>query len=108
VRKRVVQLFTLAVVLSVLTALALTSAFAAPVSHQPTSPTVTNPYSPAYGHSYRHGAVPTTGQLGKMKSYQNAHPAATGPNTLSYGGGIDGIGVTSGEEKVYIVFYGTQ
>jgi serine protease len=27
---------------------------------------------------------------------------------LSYGGGIDGIGVTTGHEKVYLVFWGTQ
>src|SRR5256884_8299411 len=31
-----------------------------------------------------------------------------GLNTLSYGGGIDGIGVTSGTPKVYLVFYGSQ
>ncbi|MBV9380445.1 MAG: hypothetical protein JOY82_16040, partial [Streptosporangiaceae bacterium] len=29
-------------------------------------------------------------------------------NDLSYGGGIDGIGVTTGHEKVYLVFYGSQ
>src|SRR5438045_8521640 len=29
-------------------------------------------------------------------------------NTLSFGGGIDGIGVTSGTPKVYLVFYGSQ
>ncbi len=45
-----------------------------------------------------------------MKAWAKAHasPAATGPQTLSYGGGIDGIGVTSGTPKVYLVFYGTQ
>src|SRR5437762_7984415 len=31
-----------------------------------------------------------------------------GLNTLSYGGGIDGIGVTSGTPRVYLVFYGSQ
>ena len=29
-------------------------------------------------------------------------------NDLNYGGGIDGIGVTTGQEKVYLVFYGSQ
>jgi serine protease len=29
-------------------------------------------------------------------------------NTLSFGGGIDGIGVTSGTPRVYLVFYGSQ
>ncbi|HZP52946.1 MAG TPA: hypothetical protein VFB40_17365, partial [Actinocrinis sp.] len=52
-----------------------------------------NPYSPAYQHPYRHGVIPTIGQLAKMRSYAAAHPnatTATGPETLSYGGGIDG------------------
>ncbi|GCE26222.1 hypothetical protein KDA_17060 [Dictyobacter alpinus] len=42
-----------------------------------------------------------------MKSYSQVHPAVTG-KTLGYGGGIDGIGVTSGHEKVYLIFWGTQ
>ncbi|HEX8095772.1 Ig domain-containing protein, partial [Jatrophihabitans sp.] len=70
-----------------------------------------NPYSPAAGHSYRHGVLPTIGTQAKMNAYAKAHPsttAATGPQTLSYGGGIDGIGVTSGHSKVYLVFYGSQ
>lgn len=110
-RKRVIQLFTLVVVLLVMTALALTSAFAAPAAstpHQPANPAVTNPYSPAFGHAYRHGALPTIAQSNKMHAYQQAHPNAASADTLSYGGGIDGIGVTSGEEHVYMVFYGTQ
>jgi len=69
---------------------------------------VANPYSPATGHSYRHGVIPTIGQQAKMKSFAAAHPAATGSETLSYGGGVDGIGVQSGHSKVYLVFYGTQ
>ena len=70
-----------------------------------------NPYSPAYGHPYRHGVVPTVEQNEKMRGYQASHPASTfstGPETLAYGGGIDGIGVTSGPPKVYLVFWGTQ
>jgi serine protease len=43
-----------------------------------------------------------------MKAWQKASFAATGPKTLSYGGGVDGIGVQSGHSKVYLVFYGTQ
>ncbi len=72
---------------------------------------VSDPYSPAYHHAYRHGVVPTLGQNAKMKSWAAAQPTpnvATGPETLSYGGGIDGIGVQSGHSKVYLVFYGTQ
>ena len=63
-----------------------------------------NPYSPAYGHTYRHGVVPTIEQLQVMQQ----HPTIQAGNTLQYGGGIDGIGVTSGPEKVYLVFWGTQ
>jgi serine protease len=72
-----------------------------------------NPYAPSYGHSYRHGAVPTREALGRMRQYDNLHAASpsgktTSGKTLSYGGGVDGIGVTSGTPKVYIVVYGSQ
>jgi len=67
-----------------------------------------NPYAPSTGHPYRHGAVPTLETNAKMKAWQHANFAATGPKTLSYGGGVDGIGVQSGHSKVYLVFYGTQ
>jgi serine protease len=39
---------------------------------------------------------------------QHVVHAATGPETLAYGGGIDGIGVSSGHSKTYLIFYGTQ
>ncbi|HEX2904440.1 MAG TPA: putative Ig domain-containing protein [Jatrophihabitans sp.] len=71
----------------------------------------TNPYSPATGHPYRHGVIPTIAQQHKMNGYAAAHPntaAATGSETLSYGGGVDGVGVQSGHSKVYLVFYGSQ
>ncbi|WP_207892379.1 hypothetical protein [Streptacidiphilus pinicola] len=69
-----------------------------------------NPYSPAYQHAYRHGAIPTVDGNTKMKGWAKTHAAATatGSETLSYGGGIDGIGVNSGHAKVYLVFYGSQ
>ncbi|MFC4762604.1 PKD domain-containing protein [Dyella koreensis] len=70
-----------------------------------------NPYAPNYGHAYRHGAVPTREAQLKMKQYAALHTAtaaATGTETLSYGGGVDGIGVTSGTPKVYLVVYGSQ
>jgi Putative Ig domain len=71
-----------------------------------------NPYSPANGHPYRHGAFATSEQKTAMQTWARSHAfkatAATGPQTLSYGGGVDGIGVTSGTPKVYLVFWGTQ
>jgi putative Ig domain-containing protein len=85
------------------------TATAAPASHGANP--VKNPYSPANGHSYRHGVTPTIAVNNKMKAWAKAHPnatTATGPETLSYGGGVDGIGVQSGHSKVYLVFYGTQ
>jgi serine protease len=84
----------------------------APASAAPApSGRATNPYSPAYAHAYRHGVVPTVGQNAKMRNYAAAHPSAitaTGPETLAFGGGIDGIGVTSSTPKIYLVFWGNQ
>src|SRR5579859_2635922 len=83
------------------------SAQAAVGSH----PTVKNPYSPAYNHPYRHGVTPTISRLKEMRSWVHSHPGvvpAASANDLNYGGGIDGIGVTTGHEKVYLVFYGSQ
>ena len=76
-------------------------------------PQTGNPYSPAYGHAYRHGVVPTREAHARMRQFAAAHAAtsattATGTETLSYGGGVDGIGVTSGTPKVYLVVYGSQ
>ncbi len=71
---------------------------------------VSNPYSPAYHHSYRHGVIPTIAVEAKMGQWARAHPNVpqVSANDLNYGGGIDGIGVTTGHEKVYLVFYGSQ
>ena len=72
-------------------------------------PAPANPYSPAYHHPYRQGVIPTRPQLVKMRTWARSHAAAAAsPNDLNYGGGIDGIGVTTGQEKVYLVFYGSQ
>src|SRR5262245_26466468 len=77
----------------------------------PASASVINPYSPAYHHAYRHGAVPTRAALAQMRAWARQHPgaihAASAAN-LNFGGGIDGIGVTTGHEKVYLVFWGSQ
>jgi serine protease len=76
---------------------------------------VSNPYSPAYHHAYRHGVVPTRATAARMRTWASQHPVATpsavhalSVNDLNYGGGVDGIGVTTGHEKVYLVFYGSQ
>jgi len=50
------------------------------------------------GHPYRHGLVETIG----------ATAPNLGLNNLRYGGGVSGVGVTTGPEKVYLVFWGSQ
>jgi serine protease len=52
----------------------------------------------AQGHAYRHGVVPR----------RHAAAGAASTNNLSYGGGINGIGVTTGAPRVYLVFWGSQ
>ncbi|MFL6163737.1 MAG: hypothetical protein ACJ74U_16145 [Jatrophihabitantaceae bacterium] len=49
-------------------------------------------------HPYRHGVVPTL----------DATTLGLGLNNLSYGGGIAGVGVTTGAPRVYLVFWGSQ
>jgi putative Ig domain-containing protein len=75
-------------------------------THHPAS--VVNPYSPAYHHAYRHGVTPTLSRLREMNRWARNHPRNASANDLNYGGGIDGIGVTTGHEQVYLVFYGSQ
>ena len=56
--------------------------------------------------------MPTIDQSRKMKAYEAGHAASAMPpantTTLAYGGGVDGVGVTSGTPKVYLVFWGSQ
>jgi hypothetical protein len=74
-----------------------------------------DPYSPEYRHRYRHGATPTIPQYAKMLRWARSQPApsttsasTTSSDNLNYGGGTNGIGVTTGHERVYLVFYGSQ
>jgi len=91
----------------------------APEAVAASHPRVTNPYAPSYHHPYRRGAVPTRGAAARMASWARQHPAAAtpspattveaaSPNNVIYGGGNDGIGVTTGDERVYLVFFGSQ
>src|SRR5437588_9951453 len=56
----------------------------------------------AQGHGYRQGVVPLRGHQ------SNAASGSGSANDLSYGGGIGGVGVTTGSPKVYLVFWGKQ
>ena len=82
----------------------IASAAPANPAGQPTA----DPYSPAYQHSYRNGVIPTTGAVHNMHEWAGRARRPAAANNLRYGGGIDGIGVTTGPEKVYLVFYGSQ
>ena len=53
------------------------------------------------------GAVSTRAAAARMRSWSASHPGAAAVN-LRYGGGVGGIGVTTGPEKVYLVFDGSQ
>jgi len=86
-----------------------TAAFsAASAAQAPGGGTVRNPYSPAYHHPYRYFVMPTRATETKMRAWAQTQVPAASANDLNYGGGIDGIGVTTGPEKVYLVFYGSQ
>jgi serine protease len=67
-----------------------------------------NPYAPANGHSYRHGAIPTLPVQELMHRYAASQHRKGSSNTLSYGGGTSGVGVMDSHVKVYIVYYGSQ
>ncbi len=105
--------------IAVLTALSAAGLMAVAAGTAPASaasarhaPAVTNPYSPAYKHAYRQGVVPTIGTLKKMRQWAHSHPQlapqVSGSGNLTYGGGVDGIGVTTGKEKIYLVLWGSQ
>jgi serine protease len=71
---------------------------------------ITNEFNP-YSSSLTRSTMPGIQQYEAKRRAQLAGQqaaAATGAETLSYGGGVDGIGVQSGHSKVYLVFYGTQ
>jgi hypothetical protein len=57
------------------------------------------------GHPYRHGLVPfvTAGAVAPQTVL-----AACSSKCLHYRGGIAGVGVTTGKEKVYLVLWGSQ
>jgi serine protease len=63
----------------------------------------------AQGHPYRQGVVPLRGhQAGYRggKAGRASTASSTGP--LTYGGGLSGVGVTTGAPQVYLVFWGSQ
>jgi serine protease len=70
------------------------------------TPAAAGELSPVPGHSHGKKVFPT--QASAHAQAKRAGGAATGSGLLRYGGGVDGIGVTTGQEKVYLVFWGSQ
>ena len=92
-----------ALLASATTALALAAVPAAAATSSQ-SGGISNRYAPlTSGHQYRHGIVPTRGWL---HSHTASNVQAASANNLSYQGGVDGVGVTTGTPRIYIVFWG--
>ena len=77
----------------------------------PKAGTDANLYEPGLGSQYRYG-VPMREAVQKVRAWRtsmrDAHRASAASQLLAFSGGIDGIGVTSGKPRVYLVFYGNQ
>jgi len=69
-----------------------------------------NPERSSYKHAWRHGVVENLNTQARIKAWDASHASTQVANskTLSYGGGTGGVGVMAGQNKVYLVFYGTQ
>ena len=80
--------------------LAVLAALAGPAAAKAVAPAYSN------GHAYRHGAVPFRGQQHTVAV--NPAPRRAARNNLRFGGAISGVGVTTGPERVYLVFWGSQ
>lgn len=95
---------------AVIVAAPLTAARASIPAGHAAAPGPASPYSPAYRHPYRRGVVPTRAAAAAIRRWQATGQAATAASSggLSYHGGIAGVGVTTGHEKVYLVFWGAQ
>jgi serine protease len=103
--KHIQQVLPFAILLSMATN---SMAISAESTENIVSPEVTNPHSPAYGHPYRHGVLPTRAAHANMKVWATStgaiRGAAPAPPLLSYNGGA----VITNRPKVYLVVYGSQ
>jgi hypothetical protein len=64
---------------------------------------------PAAAQTQSHvDSMPVVSHRVMMPTKGAAKPARPNRQALMYGGGVDGIGVTTGSPKVYVVFYGSQ
>ncbi len=65
------------------------------------SPSLPSPAAAAQGHPYRHGVVP-------FRGHNSSFATTASANDLNFGGGLQGVGVTTGAPRVYLVFWGSQ
>ncbi len=93
------------------------SALAAPVSttSSPSStpptpaPVPAAPIGAGSPHGRGHKVIFPTVEAWRPHVHRDSPTSqSSGSGPLAYGGAIDGIGVTTGPEKVYVVFWGTQ
>ena len=96
---------------AVVVAVAGVLAIAAPAWADPSSTTV--PVEPTRpGPEGRHGPTrvvyPTVEEARGRARDPHQAGQASGRGLLEYGGGVDGIGVTTGSPRVYVVFWGSQ
>src|SRR5579871_5274729 len=82
--------------------LALSTMVVAGASVSASAAAATRPAQDA-AHPYRHGIVFT-----REHSRGRSTTAATSANDLNFGGGVSGVGVTTGPPQVYLVFWGSQ
>jgi hypothetical protein len=73
-----------------------------------TMPASAGETSTAPGHAHGKKVFPTVAAAQAQRNRSHTAGGASGTGKLSYGGGVDGIGVTTGPERVYVVFYGSQ
>src|SRR4051794_30272671 len=70
-------------------------------------PAIANETATTPGHAHGKKVFPTTASA-KAQARHEAGGTTAGSGKLTYGGGVDGIGVTTGPERVYLVFWGSQ
>jgi len=70
-------------------------------------PAVADETATTPGHAHGKKVFPTTASAQAQARHQ-AGGTTAGSGKLTYGGGVHGIGVTTGPERVYLVFWGSQ
>src|SRR3954468_17171612 len=71
------------------------------------APAVAGETATTPGHAHGKKVFPTTASAQAQARHQ-AGGTTPGSGKLTYGGGVDGIGVTTGPERVHLVFWGSQ